>query len=281
MCTALLSIDDNGRVLLVGVRDEMLARAWEPPARHWPGLPGLVGGRDLQAGGTWLAVSPDDRRVACVLNGRGQQALATTRRSRGGLPLRAALGKPLDRSALTGLDPFHLLVAEPGRATIQSWDGRDLLDRELDPGLHLAVNSGLASDLHPPRPPSANPPSVNPGAGSTSAENGRARELARIAYFLPRFTQAARPDPRPGQPIPDAWGEWFPLINGAGLPTDDQRALIVRHDFGDGRVWGSGSISLVALSPTGLRYDFAASPGDPSAWYPVALEPESTASPSS
>jgi hypothetical protein len=276
MCTALLSIDDNGRVLLVGVRDEMLARAWEPPARHWPELPGLIGGRDLKAGGTWLAVSPDDRRAACVLNGRGQQAPATTRRSRGGLPLQAALGKPLDRSALADLDPFHLLVAEPGRASIQSWDGRNLLDRELDPGLHLAVNSGLASDLHPPRPPS-----VDPGTGSTSAENGRARELARIAYFLPRFTQAARPDPRPGQPIGEAWGGWFPLINGAGLPTDDQRALIVRHDFGDGRVWGSGSTSLVALSPTGLRYDFTASPGDPSAWYAVAPEPESTVSPSS
>jgi hypothetical protein len=281
MCTALLSVDDNGNVLLVGVRDEMLARAWEPPARHWPELPSLIGGRDLQAGGTWLAVSPGDRRAACVLNGRGQQAPAATRRSRGGLPLQAALGKPLDRSALAELDPFHLLVAEPGRATIASWDGRDLLDRELSPGLHLAVNSGLASDLHPPgpHPPAPHPPA--PASGNPvspqppSAENGRARELARIAYFLPRFTQAAQPDPQAGQPIGEAWGEWFQLINGAGLPTDDQRALIVRHDFGDGRVWGSGSISLVALSPAGLRYDFTASPGDPAAWYPVAHEPES------
>jgi hypothetical protein len=290
MCTALLSLDDNGNVLLVGVRDEMLARAWESPARHWPELPALIGGRDLQAGGTWLAVSPDDRRAACVLNGRGQQAPAATRRSRGGLPLQAALGKPLDRSALADLDPFHLLVAEPGRATMASWDGRDLLDRELRPGLHLAVNSGLASDLPPPGPPLPAPPPpapappapapLGPASGNPvspqppSAENGRARELARIAYFLPRFTQAARPDPQPGQPIGEAWDEWFQLINGAGLPTDDQRALIVRHDFGDGRVWGSGSISLVALSPAGLRYDFTASPGDPSAWYPIDLRPE-------
>jgi Transport and Golgi organisation 2 len=332
MCTALLSIDRNGQVLLVGVRDEMLARAWEPPARHWPELPGLIGGRDLQAGGTWLAVSPDDRRAACVLNGRGQQAPAATRRSRGELPLLAALGKPLDRSTLAYLDPFHLLTAEPGRATLQSWDGQNLIDRELPPGLHLAVNSGLASDLlrtspairaatspaatslapspasdpaspaatspasnpasqlptDPPpasqptvsRPPAGRrtasqpaanqPPAASPRSENGRAENGRAHELARITYFLPKFAKAARPDPRPGDPVAKAWGEWFPLLNGADLPTGDQRALIVRHDFGDGRVWGTGSISLVALSPTSLRYDFTASPGDPAAWYQVA-----------
>jgi Transport and Golgi organisation 2 len=320
MCTALLSIDDDGQMLLVGVRDEMLARAWEPPARHWPDLPGLIGGRDLVAGGTWLAVSPEDRRAACVLNGRGRQAPAATRRSRGALPVQAAIGKPLDRSALADLDPFHLLVAEPGHASLQSWDGRDLLERELRPGLHLAVNSGLASDLHPARPPSGkqahpaqplstdqprtdqprtdqprtdqpttNPPRTDqpatagyqvaatdppttdpPATDPPAAENGRAHELARIAYFLPRFTSAARPHPQPGQPVAEAWGEWFPLLNGAGLPADDERALIVRRDFGDGRVWGTGSISLVALSPAGLRYDFTARPGDPSAWYTIA-----------
>jgi len=56
MCTALLSIQPGLPALLVGVRDELSDRAWEPPGRHWPDHPGLVGGRDLQAGGTWLAV---------------------------------------------------------------------------------------------------------------------------------------------------------------------------------------------------------------------------------
>ncbi|HEX9624510.1 MAG TPA: hypothetical protein VF979_09045, partial [Streptosporangiaceae bacterium] len=115
-------------------------------------------------------------------------------------------------------------------------------------------------------PPAADPPA----AAAPPAENGRTHELARIAYFLPRFDQAVRPEPHPGEPIAEAWGEWFPLLNGDGLTSDDQRALIVRHDFGDGRIWGTGSISLVALSPTSLRYDFTAAPGDPSAWYTVA-----------
>ena len=39
-----------------------------------------------------------------------------------------------------------------------------------------------------------------------------------------------------------------------------------------GRVWGTTSISLVAITSGGLRYDFTASPGDPAAWYPVPLD---------
>ncbi|NEA27475.1 NRDE family protein, partial [Actinomadura bangladeshensis] len=69
MCTAIISVDPSSPVpvLVVGVRDEFVAREWAGPARHWPDRPGLVGGRDLRAGGTWLAVEPDAPRVAVVL----------------------------------------------------------------------------------------------------------------------------------------------------------------------------------------------------------------------
>lgn len=250
MCTAIVSV--GPAVLLAGIRDEFVARSWEPPARHWPEYPGLIGGKDLTAGGTWLAVSPAARRTACVLNGRGIPA-AASRRSRGVLPLQAAAEGRL-APALTGFDPFHLLVAEPGRASLTSWDGENLTERELGPGLHMIVNSGLSGELQADGPPG-------------SAE----RELARLAWFLPRLRAAARPVPRPDEPIEQAWGDWLPLLNGAGLPPQDPRALIVRHDFGDGRVWGTTSISLVALSPGELRYDFTARPGDPSAWRQIPL----------
>jgi|HubBroStandDraft_1064217.scaffolds.fasta_scaffold125073_2 hypothetical protein len=296
MCTALLSIEPGRPTLLVGVRDEMTSRAWQPPARHWPERAGeLIGGRDLQAGGTWLAVSPQDRRAACVLNGRGKAAPEVTRRSRGVLPLDAAAGMPLDPQVLADFDPFILVTAEPKRAIAQSWDGDALTEREFAPGLHFAVNSGWASDLLPdllqptdslnpgqneaanpsrPEPTSPSQPTsasqpepTHPSQpASPSQANGRAHELARVAYFLPRFAVAARPDPKPGQPVAEAWGEWFPLLNGDGLATDDDRALIVRRDFGDGRVWGSTSISLIAVSVDGLRYDFTSAPGDPAAW---------------
>jgi hypothetical protein len=249
MCTAILSIEPGAPVLLAGVRDEFVGRRWEPPGRHWPDHPGLVGGRDLLAGGTWLAVAPAARRVACVLNAPGRMAPAQSRRSRGVLPLQVAEdGKP-GRAGLAEFDPFHLLSVEQGTAAMWSWDGERLTERELTAGLHIVVNSGLDSDLRAPRD----------------------HEQARIDHFLPRLRAAGRPVPGPDGPTAQAWGAWLPLLTGDGLATDDPRALIVRRDLGGGRVWGTTSISLVALSPGVLRYDFTARPGDPDAWYPVPV----------
>jgi uncharacterized protein with NRDE domain len=289
MCTAVLSIEPGRPVLLVGVRDEFTGRPWVPPGRHWPERPALIGGKDLQAGGTWLAVNPDSSRVACVLNGIGQQAPADRRRSRGELPLAAADGEPLDRSALADLDPFRLLTAEPGRAVIQSWDGREFTERELPPGLHFVVNSGLASDLRARAVARAAASAASAAASATAssgasvaasvaassaapaepAQNGREHELARIEYFAGRFEAAPLPEPRPGLPLSQAWGQWLPLINGDDLGTDDLRALIVRRDLGEDRIWGTTSISLVALAPGWVRYDFTGEPGSPAAWQPV------------
>ena len=177
MCTAILSIEPGAPVLLAGVRDELVDRAWEPPGRHWPDHPGLVGGRDLLAGGTWLAVAPAARRVACVLNARGRMAPAGSRRTRGVLPLQAAEDGKLGRAGLAEFDPFHLLSAEPGAAVLWSWDGERLAERELGAGLHIVVNSGLDSEL----------------------SLARDHERARIGHFLPRLRAASRPAPRPGR----------------------------------------------------------------------------------
>lgn len=279
MCTAVLSIEPGLPVLLAGIRDELTDRAWQRPWRHWPAYPGLIGGLDLQAGGTWLAVAARERRVACVLNGRGAMAPAVARRSRGDLPLRAAAGEPLLRSRLASFDPFHLLTAEPGRAELQSWDGERLAERELGPGLHFVVNSGLAGD--PPasdgpamlpardRPAPDTQESGRPRQPDAQAPNGRDHELARATHFMPLFATASRPVPQPGEPVRRAWAGWLPLVDGDGIDPGDPRALIVRRDLGDGRTWGTTSISLVALSPEAVRYDFTGSPGDPAGWYPV------------
>ena len=282
MCTAIIGLGPDGTVLLAGVRDEFTQRAWQPPGYHWPDQPSLIGGRDELAGGTWLALAPAAPRVACILNGRGQAAPAATRRSRGDLPLRAAAqphpaparplapASPTNTTApasptnttdpvgptlpsdLAAYDPFRLLVAEPGRVELQEWDGDRFRRRDLSPGLHLVVNSGLAGELRP-------------DAGE--------HEIERIGYYQARLATIPFPQPKPGVTVEDAWSGWLPLLNGAGLSPDDPRALIVRRDLGDGRIWGTTSISLVALTPDGIRYDFTARPGDPAAWYPVPLEP--------
>lgn len=259
MCTAIISLEPGAPVLLAGFRDELTDRAWQPPQRHWPGYPELIGGQDLLAGGTWLAVAPSARRAACVLNGRGTMAPARSRRSRGILPLQAAAEGKLEHAGLGDFDPFHLLVTEPERGTLASWDGQDLVERELPAGLHMIVNSGLDSDLL--------------AAGTTgedaAASIGREHELARIAHFLPRLRGAPRPAPRPGDPVTRAWGAWLPLLDGDGIAPDDPRALIVRRDLGDGRVWGTTSTSLVALWPDAVRYDFSGTPGDAAVWRSV------------
>jgi uncharacterized protein with NRDE domain len=274
MCTAILDLAPGAPLLLAGIRDELIDRAWQPPGRYWPDHPGLTGGRDLQAGGTWLAVSPQARRVTCVLNARGRPAEPASRRTRGVLPLEVAQEAKLSRAGLADFDPFHVLSAEPGMAMLWSWDGDRLTERELSPGLHMLVNSGLASDLLPARSGNAsasNASASNASASNQSAGNGREHELARLGHFLPRLAAVARPDPRPGTPVAQAWGAWLPLINGDGLAVDDPRALIVRRNLGDGRIWGTTSISLVAAAQDAMRYDFTAAPGDRSAWYEVPL----------
>jgi Transport and Golgi organisation 2 len=251
MCTAILSIEPGAPLLLAGVRDELADRAWRPPGRHWPDHPGLIGGLDLQGGGTWLAVAPALRRVACVLNGRGRMAPEASRRSRGVLPLLAAEQGKLGLAGLADFDPFHLLSAEPERAVLWSWDGSELAERDLGPGVHMVVNSGVDAHLR----------------------GARDHEQERVSYFLPRFREAGRPVPHPGGPPERAWGAWLPLLNGGGLGPEDPRALIVRRELAPGRIWGTTSISLVALSPGGLRYDFTAAPGDPAAWQEVPVPP--------
>jgi hypothetical protein len=230
-------VGSDAPTLLLGVRDEFVSRAWEPPARHWERWP-VVGGRDLLAGGTWLALEPDERRVACVLNARGPQAPAEGRLSRGDLPLRAAsggmavllgyLGDPRTRGRY---DPFHIVCADQDATTMVTWDGADLSRIELGPGTHLLTNAGLAYS------------------------EGRTRtDEPRAAYFGPRFAE---------QPL---WKRWRELAGGDGLPVDDPRALVVRRSLEDGRTWGTTSVSLVAVAAGGVRYEFQDAPGDTGAW---------------
>ncbi|MEO3870837.1 NRDE family protein [Nonomuraea sp. B12E4] len=141
MCTLIVR---TGRPLtLMGVRDEFADRPWEGPGEHWPEYPGVIGGRDLKAGGTWLAVNPAASRAAALLNGHGAAAAEVSRVSRGDLALRAAYTGELPSADLTRYDPFHLVVADPARVRMLSWDGRRTAVSELPEGTSMVVNSGL------------------------------------------------------------------------------------------------------------------------------------------
>jgi Transport and Golgi organisation 2 len=256
MCTVVVSLDPDNPVplLLLGIRDEFTGRPWQPPARHWPGSP-LIGGRDEQAGGTWLAVHPDVPRVGCILNGRGQFAPEVRRRSRGDLPLRAAAEGPdalaklhRDPDVLARYDPFYLVCADRSEVLLLGWDGRNAALTELEPGTHVLTNAG---HMYPP----GEKPNETPDE--------------KAEHFGPKFA-ARRPSGAPAASLAEAWGDWLPLAAGDGLDTAEPGAIIVRRELPDGRIWGSTSETLVALAADGrLRYDFQPSPPGPATWYSV------------
>jgi Transport and Golgi organisation 2 len=272
VCTALISVDPGSDVpvLLLFARDEMVERAWLAPGRHWPAdHPELVGGMDLREGGTWLAVRPgggepngstfthSPSRMACLLNAFGRPAAPERKLTRGRLPLAAADGEQISRLDLTCYDPFHLLIAQAGSAsvTMLTWDGLGLADTQLNAGTYLVSNRGLE---------------MPDGSGLPEAPE-RAVSLidARIRYFRPLLQDTLRPEPEPGHGSTEsAWAEWMRLAQGDDLPLDDVRALIGKHDWGKGQAWMTSSVSLIALGRRGVRYDVNLTPGS-SKWYEV------------
>jgi hypothetical protein len=148
-----------------------------------------------------------------------------------------------DAAQLGEYSGFHLLLGRPDRVELWSWPGpaAELVHRELPPGDHILVNLGLDTPADP-----------------------------LVPDLLPRLRAAAMPDPRPGRAPADAWQDWLTLLSGQGRSPDDPRALVIRHEFG-GRAYGSTSASLIALSDDRVRYDFTATPADPTSWYEVAL----------
>jgi len=261
MCTVVVSLapEDQVPLLLLGVRDEFTGRPWQPPARHWPGSP-LIGGLDEQAGGTWLAVHPDLPRVACILNGRGEFAPPDRRRSRGELPLRAAEeGQPAlrklhdDPEMLARYDPFYLVCADPAAVLLLSWNGQRAALRELGPATHVLTNAG---HMYPP---------------DRTAPDADTPADPKAVRFGPKFA-ASRPSGDPAATLTGAWGDWLALAAPDDPPGGEPAAIIVRRELPDGRVWGSTSVSLVALAHDGaLRYDFQPVPSDPATWHSVAF----------
>lgn len=69
------------KLILAANRDEFHSRPSQA-AHWWPDIPDVLGGRDLQAGGTWLATSRSGR-FATVTNYREQQSAPRGARSRG------------------------------------------------------------------------------------------------------------------------------------------------------------------------------------------------------
>ena len=114
-------------------RDEFFARA-TLPAAPWPESPAIVGGRDLEKGGSWLALSASGR-LAAVTNFRDGTRSKGGRRSRGLL---------VSDFVLSDLDPRRFL--ERARTACDAYDGFNLLVAANDELLHY---SNVSDEITP------------------------------------------------------------------------------------------------------------------------------------
>lgn len=124
------------RLVVIGNRDEFHERPTAPLARWGDGI---IAGRDLQAGGTWLGAS-ETGRVALVTNLRAEGFPQAHLASRGALVTDWLEGREL--AALETMNPFNLFCADAG----QAWhfaNHPQPLRRALAPGIH-----GLSNGAH-------------------------------------------------------------------------------------------------------------------------------------
>jgi uncharacterized protein with NRDE domain len=120
MCLVALAIDQSRRFPLViaANRDEFFKRpaarlAWWTP--H-PGGPAILGGRDLEGGGTWMGLTAQGR-LALVTNHRDPGRIDPQAPSRGEIVANwLAAREPIDRfwmrTALSGYNGFNLIAAD-------------------------------------------------------------------------------------------------------------------------------------------------------------------------
>ncbi len=127
MCLALIARDAHPEAALIiaANRDEFHARASEP-AHFWTSPDGLLAGRDVVAGGTWLGVTRA-ARFALVTNFHEPGVTRGDAPSRGDLPL----------AYLAGADDAddHLAALQPAA---RSYNGFNLLLGDLETALCLS-----------------------------------------------------------------------------------------------------------------------------------------------
>jgi uncharacterized protein with NRDE domain len=245
MCTVVLSLSPGAAwpLVLAANRDEMLDRPWDPPGDYWPERPGLVGGRDRLAGGTWMAMRGG--MVAAVLNRPGSLGPADGFRSRGELPLMAlAHASAAEAAAALGQEradawrPFNLVIADADAAWLLTGHGtRTVEATKLAEGVSMITAIGLD-----------------------------AGETPRARRHLPRFLAAPRP-------TPEDHATWARLLGAADAEAGagPRGGLTVLPDRG----YGTVAASLVFLPAAGAApvWLFAAGQAGLKPFAPVPLVP--------
>jgi hypothetical protein len=219
--------NDAWPLILGADRDEMAGRPWAPPARHWPDRRNVVAGLDKLAGGSWLGVN-DEGVVAAIMNRMNTLGPQPGRRSRGELVLEALdhADAAAAAEALGALDPvayraFNMVVADNreafwlrnlghARGWIEAWP--------LPPGVSMI----------------------------TAHDRNDTSKSRRMRSYLPRFEQAAPPDPESGD-----WRSWEALLGSGDSADGDQPTDAMAFATPSG--FATVSSSLIALPAVGRK----------------------------
>lgn len=154
MCLVALALDQSRRfpLVLAANRDEFFKRpaarlSWWSPGT---GQPDILGGRDLEAGGTWLGLTTQGR-LALITNVRSPGQKDPSAPSRGVIVPRWLAGDLTpDRfwmhTALSGHNGFNLIAADFVRGECFWASNLDAAPMRLERGLYGLSNASLDTD---------------------------------------------------------------------------------------------------------------------------------------
>ncbi|HEU0277392.1 MAG TPA: NRDE family protein [Rhodanobacteraceae bacterium] len=213
------------RLLLVGNRDELHARASAPLA-GWVDAPGLIAGRDLVAGGSWMGVARSGR-VAVVTNVRDPRA-SLAGGSRGLLVTDFLRGA--DSAAIHAVHlavdavryrPFNLLLFDQADARFVS-NRPTGAAAAIAPGVHGLSNAALDE----------------PWPKVRRTERALADWLAHPDGFASLMDALHDENPAPDAELPDT---------GVGI----ERERLLSPVFVRGRHYGTRATTLIAIEHDG------------------------------
>lgn len=247
MCTAVIvrAPQSAWPLILLGNRDEDLARPWLPPGRHWHHLPNILAGLDVAAGGSWFGINGQNM-AAMLLNREGTVIDAGAGElSRGDLVLVALRGQSPEcgvdavrRLELRRYRPFNLIVADADGALLLSHRGAE--GATIVEEIPIGVSMITLGDINSP-------------------------DSSRIRTYRAGFGDclAARPEL-------DDWGGAERLLRQGPTGAVPHEAMCYRTPGGFGTV----SSSLLALparrfEPRHPIWKFAAGPPDMVPWEEV------------
>lgn len=226
------------RLALVANRDEYHARP-TAPAGPDPQASDVFGGRDLQAGGSWLQVSTRGR-MAAVTNVRSGRDPATAARSRGALVRDFARG---ETAAVRFAEALAPIASEFGRYNLLLWDGDTLqfatnhpraAAHAVAPGVHAMSNGPFDA----PWPKSGHATLALRGWLESPVSQ---RDDVGAAELEPLFASLSDDRPAPDEALPDT-----------GVGLDMERWL--SPPFVRGERYGTRSSSIVLIDDTSILF---------------------------